>query len=235
MWLDGLYMGSSFYAEYGKLFNQPEIFDDVVKQFVLIEAHTRDEASGLLYHAWDEEKAQAWANPETGLSKIFWGRGIGWYAMALVDVLDYLPEDHPGRKDVIAILQRLAEAITKIQDDSTGVWWQVADQPGREGNYLESSVSCMFVYALSKGVRKGYLDEKYKAVSQKGYQGILAQFITENPDGTINLTQTCSSAGLGYGRDGSYEYYVYQERRVDNDGKALGPFITASLEMETNP
>ena len=232
MWLDGLYMGSPFYAEYGRLFNQPQNFDDVVKQFVLIETHTRDAASGLLYHAWDEKKEQVWADSATGRSKIFWGRAMGWYALALVDVLDYLPAEHPGRAGLIAILQRLADGVAKVQDDSTGVWWQVLDQRERAGNYLEASASCMFVYALAKGSRLGYLDETYKSVAAKGYQGILKEFISENADGTIDLNQICKSAGLGYGRDGSYEYYVYQEPRVANDGKGAGPFILASLEME---
>lgn len=232
MWLDGLYMGSPFYAEYGKLFDEPKNFDDVVKQFTLMETHARDVETGLLYHAWDEKKEQDWADPASGLSTIFWGRAMGWYAMALVDVLDYLPPEHSGRNELIAILQRLAEAVSKVQDDSTGVWWQVVDQPYREGNYLEASVSCMFVYALAKGARLGYLDAKFKAVAEKAYQGIIKVFISENEDGTIDLNQICRSAGLGYGRDGSYEYYVYQEKKVSNDGKGVGPFIAASLEME---
>lgn len=232
MWLDGLYMGSPFYAEYGKMFDEPENFDDVVNQFVLIEKHVRDPKTGLLYHAWDEKQEQEWADPQTGLSKIFWGRALGWYGMALVDVLDYLPEAHSGRETLIVILQRLAVAVARVQDDSSGVWWQVVDQPRREGNYLEASVSCMFTYALAKGTRLGYLDKAYKYVAEKAHQGIIKQFITENPDGTINLTQICKSAGLGYGRAGSYDYYVHQEERVENDGKGLGPFIMASLEME---
>lgn len=232
MWLDGLYMGSPFYAEYGKLFHEPENFDDVVKQFVLMETHARDPESGLLYHGWDEKKQQEWADPETGLSSVFWGRAMGWYAMALVDVLDYLPADHPGRDELVAILQRLAKAVSQVQDDLKGVWWQVVDQPGQEGNYLEASASCMFVYALAKGARLGYIDKTYGQVAKRAYQGILKEFMTENPDGTIDLTNICRSAGLGYGRDGSYDYYVYQEEKVQNDGKGVGPFITASIEME---
>ena len=232
MWLDGLYMGSPFYAEYGKLFNEPEAFDDVVKQLTLMETHARDSVSGLLYHGWDESKTQDWADPVTGCSPSFWGRAIGWYAMAIVDVLDYLPVDHSERDSVIAILQRLSDAVIKVQDNSTGVWWQVVDQGGREGNYLESSVSCMLTYAIAKGIRLGYIDKTFRSVVEKAYQGILQEFITENTDGTINLIQTCSGAGLGYGRDGSYDYYVNQAGIRDNDGKGLGPFITASLEIE---
>lgn len=232
MWLDGLYMGCPFYAEYGKLFNEPEDFDDVVNQLTLMEIHARDSTTGLLYHGWDESRNQEWADPVTGRSPSFWGRAIGWYAMAIVDVLDYLPTDHTGRDSVIAILQRLADAVSDFQDDSTGVWWQVMDQGDREGNYLESSVSCMLVYALAKGVRLGYIDESYSTVAEKGYQGILKEFITENTDSTINLTRTCITAGLGNGRDGTYNYYVNETGIRSNDGKGVGPFITASIEIE---
>ena len=232
MWLDGLYMGSPFYAEYGKLFNEPEDFDDVVRQLTLMEKHARDPITGLLYHGWDESREQDWADPVTGCSPSFWGRAIGWYAMAVVDVLDYLPEHHAARDSVIAILQRLTDAVSNFQDDSTGVWWQVVDQGGRQGNYLESSVSCMLTYSIAKGIRLGYVDESYWSVVEKAYQGILQEFITENTDGTINLDQTCITAGLGYGRDGTYEYYVYGTGIRSNDGKGLGPFITAGLEME---
>jgi unsaturated rhamnogalacturonyl hydrolase len=197
-----------------------------------MEMHARDAKTGLLHHAWDEKKEQTWADPATGLSAIFWGRAMGWYAIALVDVLDYLPVEHSGRNELITMLQRLAEAVAEVQDDSTGVWWQVMDQPDRAGNYLEASVSCMFVYALTKGVRLGYLDKKYQAIAEKAYHGILKEFIYQNADGTIDLNHICSSAGLGYGRNGSYEYYVYQEKIASNDGKGVGPFITASLEME---
>lgn len=232
MWLDGLYMGSPFYAEYGKLFNEPEAFNDVVKQVTLMETHARDSVSGLLYHGWDESREQEWADSVTGCSASFWGRAIGWYAMALVDVLDYLLLNHSEKGSVIAILQRLSDAVSKFQDDSTGVWWQVVDQGRREGNYLESSVSCMLTYAIAKGIRLGYIDKTYRPLVEKAYQGILNEFITENTDGTINLDQTCITAGLGNGRDGSYDYYVYGTGIRSNDGKGLGPFITASLEME---
>ena len=232
MWLDGLYMGSPFLAEYGELFDSTDDLDDVVNQLTLIENHARDEETGLLYHGWDESKEQEWADPVTGCSPSFWGRAIGWYAMALVDVLDFLPESYSQRDNVIAILQRLAEAVSVYQDESTGLWWQVVDQGGREGNYLESSVSCMLVYALAKGVRKGYLDASYRDIASAGFQGILNNFIVENADGTIDMTQTCCTAGLGYGRDGTYEYYVYGTNICGNDGKAVGPFILASLEIE---
>ncbi len=232
MWLDGLYMGSPFYAEYSKLFGFTNDFEDVVHQITEMDAHAYDESAKLFYHGWDESRLQSWADPVTGTSPNFWGRAIGWYAMAIVDVLDYLPTDYPGRDSVLNIFSRLAEGIALYQDPDSLVWWQVVDQMKRDSNYIESSSSCMFVYALAKGVRLGYLDHSFTDVIISGYQGILDHFIEQGSDGTINLTSTCRTAGLGYGRDGSYAYYTTGERIVSNDGKALGPFILASIEVE---
>lgn len=233
MWLDGLYMAAPFLAEFAKTFNEPALFDDVANQLILMEKHARNDKTGLLYHGWDESLQQRWANPITGQSPHFWGRAMGWYSMALVDVLDFLPEDHFRRSDVIAILQRLATAIANFQDVETGLWYQVVDQGGKEGNYLESSASCMFVYALTKAVTKGYIDSKFLNIAKRGYQGILKNFIEVDKAGLVQLHQACSVAGLGgepY-RDGSYEYYISEKIR-SNDPKAVGPFILASLELE---
>jgi rhamnogalacturonyl hydrolase YesR len=233
LWLDGLYMAEPFAAEYAQLFHRPADFDHVARQFAQVEKHLVDPKTGLLYHGYDESRGQAWANKTTGQSPNFWGRGIGWYAMALVDVLDYFPKDHPERKNLIKYLQRLAPVLARYQDPKTGVWWQVTDQGGRAGNYVEASASCMFVYALQKGVRLGYLDRKYAAVARKGYAGILRQFVQTEPDGTLALNGTVSVGGLGgtpY-RDGSYEYYL-SEPIKKNDFKGVGPFIMASVEME---
>jgi unsaturated rhamnogalacturonyl hydrolase len=232
MWLDGLYMGAPFYAEFGKEFDEPEAFDDVVNQFMTVHKHTYDPETGLNYHAWDESREQRWSDPETGRSPHFWGRAMGWYAMALVDVLDYIPESHPGRADVIAILDEVAAGIKNFQHEETGLWYQVLDQGDREGNYLESSVSSMFTYTLLKATRLNYIDQQYRAVGEKAYAGILENFIKENENGTISLTDVCSVAGLGGDpyRDGSFEYYISEPVR-DNDPKGVGPFILVSLEM----
>ncbi len=236
MWLDGLYMANPFYAEHAQVFDEPAGFDDVAHQICLIEQHARDPKTGLLYHAWDESKQQRWADPVTGCSPHFWGRGVGWYAMALVDVLDYWPADHVCRPALIAILLRLAEAVTKVQDPSTGLWYQVLDQGAREGNYLESSASCMFVYTIAKAVRKAYLPADYLAVAGRGYRGIVKHFITIDAQGQVNLERTCSVAGLGGDpyRDGSYEYYV-SEPTATNDLKGVGAFILAAAEIEGWP
>ncbi len=233
MWLDGIYMASPFYAEFGQSFGEPEAFDDVAHQITLIAERTRDAKTGLLYHAWDESKSQRWANPVTGCSPHFWGRAMGWYAMALVDVLDLFPAGHSQRSTLLALLGQVVSTLSGVQDPSTGLWYQILDQGSRSGNYLEASASCMFVYAIAKGVRKGYLASHWLEVAQRGYRGILGNLIEIDAQGLVTLNGICSVAGLGgepY-RDGSYQYYV-GERVVANDYKGVGPFILASLEME---
>ena len=233
MWLDGLYMGGPFYAEYAKTFHEDAAFDDIARQFVFMENHSRDLKTGLLYHGWDESRKQRWSNPETGRSPNFWGRAMGWYAMALVDTLDHFPENHPQRGELVQILKRLAVAVQRYQDPKSGLWYQVLDKPGAKGNYLEASAACMFVYALAKGIRKGYLPASYFDVAQRGYRGIVSRFIKADSAGQVNLEGTVSVAGLGGNpyRDGSYEYYL-SEKVVTNDPKGVGAFMMASNEME---
>jgi unsaturated rhamnogalacturonyl hydrolase len=233
MWLDGLYMGSPFLAKYAKEFNEPALYDDVANQIHLIDKYTWNEEKGLYHHGWDESREQKWANKETGRSPEIWGRAMGWFAMSLVDVLDYFPEDHPKRDEILQVTQKMANAITNYQDEETGLWWQVVDQGGREGNYLESSASSMFVYFLAKAAQKGYIDQKYLQDAREGYQGILDNFIEVEEDGDVTITDAVSVSGLGGDpyRDGTYEYYISEPTR-DNDPKAVGPFIMASLLME---
>jgi unsaturated rhamnogalacturonyl hydrolase len=231
MWLDGLYMGAPFYAEYATLFSQPADFDDVVKQFRLMDEHGYDPATGLYFHGWDEARNPEWANPVTGTSSNFWGRGLGWFSMALVDTLDFIPENHPGRSELITILKKVCAGIVKYQDPETGLWWQVLDQGGREGNYLEATAASMFVYSMAKGVNQGYLADKFREPARKGYAGIIGDLIRKDANGGISIVSCCSVAGLGFGRDGSYAYYL-REPIVDNDHKAVGPFILAGLELQ---
>jgi unsaturated rhamnogalacturonyl hydrolase len=231
MWLDGLFMGSPFHAQYTKLFNGSRTnYDDITRQFQLIRKHLYDSKTGLYYHGWDEKKTQDWANRRTGTSSNFWGRALGWYAMALVDVLDFLPDNHPGRKEILSQLKKTADGIVKWQDKESGLWWQVLDQGGRKGNYLEATASSMFVYSLTKAVNRGYLSRKYVPAILKGYEGITGRLIKSDGD-KISLIQCCSVAGLGFGRDGSYEYYL-REPIVENDLKGVGPFILAGIELQ---
>ncbi|GAB3893165.1 glycoside hydrolase family 88/105 protein [Spirosoma agri] len=235
MWLDGLYMAEPFYAEYTRLFDRDgKGFTDIINQFVWMEQHARDSKTGLLYHGWDESRQQKWADPKTGKSPNFWSRSIGWYVMALVDVLDYIPADHPRRGELVAILQRLMPAVVKYQDPKEGCWYQVTDRGGDKNNYLEASGTAMFVYGLAKGVRLGYLPASMMSYAKKGYAGMLKNFISTDDAGLIHLEKTVSVSGLGgepY-RDGSYEYYLREPIRKD-DLKGVGPFIMASVEMET--
>jgi unsaturated rhamnogalacturonyl hydrolase len=151
--------------------------------------------------------------------------------MALVDTLDYIPADHPGRQELITIFQKTCEGVVKVQDAKTGLWWQVLDQGGRQGNYLEATAACMFVYSMAKGVNRGYLSGQFLAPTLHGYQGIIEKQIRQERNGSLSLTSCCQVAGLGYGRDGSYAYYI-REPIVDNDLKGVGPFILAGIEVQ---
>jgi unsaturated rhamnogalacturonyl hydrolase len=199
----------------------------------LIDEHTRDPKTDLLYHAWDESKVQRWADPITGCSRYFWGRAIGWYMMAIVDVLDHLPREQSRRQDLIAVLHRTARALVRVQEEGTGLWYQILDVPDRAGNYLEASASAMFVYAFAKAVRKGYLAQDFLFSARRGYHGLLQNLIKIDSQGLLTLENVCGGAGLGgepY-RDGSFEYYI-SEKIIPNDPKGVGPFILAALEME---
>ncbi len=233
MWLDGIFMACPLLAESGATFHRPELIDEACTQIQLIAGHTLDPKTGLFFHGYDDSKEQKWADKTTGLSPNLWGRADGWYAAGIVDSLDNVPPEHPARPKLIAILKDFSAAIAKAQDPETHVWWQVLDQPKREGNYMESSASCMFVYALAKAARNHYIDESYIDVAKSGFDGIQKQFVEVDDKGLVTLKDTCLVAGLGgtpY-RDGSYEYYIH-EKRGSNDPKGLGPFILASLELE---
>lgn len=233
MWLDGLYMGASYWAQYAREFNEPtEVFSDIAHQFILVESKTRDPKTGLLYHAWDESKLQQWADTETGRSHYFWSRALGWYAMALVDTLEYFPEDHEDYGKLVAVLNRLAKALVSFQHES-GLWYQVTDQGDRFGNYLETSGTAMVSYAIAKGVKQGYLPKEYLKVAQKAHDGLVSDYIKINPaNNELNLIQTVGGTGLGnvpY-RPGTFDYYVSEAIRT-NDPHGIGPFILASLEL----
>lgn len=235
MWLDGLYMAEPFYGEYANTFHEDTIFNDIARQFILMYKRSVDAKTGLLYHGYDESREQQWADKTTGKSANFWGRAMGWYGMGLVDAIETFPVNHPKRDSLIQILNRFANAVSKVQDAKAGLWWDVLNKPNKEKNYLEASASCMFVYALAKGVRLGYLPKSYLNVAKKGYDGIIKTFIKDE-NGLTNLYGTVSVSGLGgkpY-RDGSYDYYV-SEKVVVNDPKGIGAFILAANEMEMLP
>lgn len=236
MWLDGLYMGQPFYAEYAQVFGEDSIFNDVTRQYVLMEKHSRDARTGLLYHGYDESREQQWADKKTGRSPHFWARALGWYGVAMVDVLDYFPENHPGRKQIIDILKRFATAVVKVQDSKSGMWYDIIDLPNKKPNYLESSATAMLCYTLAKGARKGYIASSYAANAKKAFDGLTKLQLTKDEQGFTNLEGTVSVSGLGgkpY-RDGSFEYYM-REKVVKNDPKGMGAFIMAANEIEMMP
>lgn len=257
MWLDGAYMAEPFRAAYAATFQQPQDFDDIAKQLLLMDEHMRDPRTGLLRHGWDESRQMPWADKTTGLSPEVWGRAMGWYAMALVDVLDWFPQDHPQRAALVAALNRTMAAVIKVQDPASGLWWEVMDRAPQHGpmmqkqpdgsirlgmahtdsgNYLEASASAMFTYALAKGVRLGYLPAADEANAQHGWEGLQQHFITTNADGTLVLHGTVKVGGLGgtpY-RAGDFAYYL-REPVVDQDPKGVGAFLMAGSEMEQAP
>ena len=231
MWLDGAYMLDVFYASYSKAF-QKNTFLDIANQLIWLNTHLKDPATGLLFHGWDESKKQPWSNSETGQSPEIWSRSMGWYVMALVDIIDLFPLNHPKRPELIRILNSTMSSITKFQDKNSGVWYQIVNKGGLKGNYLEASGSTMFAYAMAKAINKGLLSFSYKQTLLKAYDGILKQFITIDENGLPHIHHSCSGAGLGgtpY-RSGSYEYYVNEPQRSD-DLKTIGPLILLFLEM----
>ncbi|HOO84733.1 MAG TPA: glycoside hydrolase family 88 protein [Prolixibacteraceae bacterium] len=232
MWLDGIYMGSPFLAQYAKEFNQTQWFDVVAHQVLLVYEKTLDSNTGLLYHAWDESREQRWSNPETGQSPHFWSRAIGWYVMAIVDILDFLPEDHQSREKIIKILNDEIDALLKVADPATGLWYQVLDHGGREGNYIEASGSCMYTYAMAKAANKAYIDAKYKTIANQKFDAIIKHLVTTDKNGNLVLNNVCGGCGLGGNpyRDGSYNYYI-TEKVIANDSKGIAPFILAALEL----
>ena len=265
VWLDGIFMGLPFrcltapITEKGKnaqrsMLNAQQIYDDAVDQLKTTYERTLDAKTGLNRHAYDETRNTFWADKETGLSQHCWARAQGWYSMALIEVLDALPEDYARRSEVIDLLRKDLAAVVKWQDKKTGTWYQVMDSPARQGNYLESTATSMFAYVLLKAARKGYVGNEYREAGKRAYEGIIKNMIRINSDRTISLTNCCSVAGLGPAatpevqaamkminpkgevkenrrRDGSYQYYLSEPIR-DNDAKGIGPFLWASLEME---
>lgn len=236
MWLDGLYMAEPFYAEYAMTFldgaERERAVADIVNQFVVVAKHTYDPQTGLYRHAYDDSRAMFWCDSLSGQSAHAWGRAMGWYAMAIVETLQYLGVD-AATQPMVDILHRIYEVLPRYADPETGMWYQVLDQPGREGNYLESTASAMFVYAMLKGVRLGYLPAELGPDAQRAFERLVERFVRENPDGTVSLTDCCAVAGLGgkQRRSGTFDYYI-SEKVIDNDCKGIGPLIWAAMEYD---
>ena len=238
MWLDGLYMAMPFYAEYTRDYVADSLrsahYEDIVHQFSLAYEHCYDPANGLLRHAWDASHRMFWCDPQTGQSAHAWGRALGWYCMALVEVIDILDQDSRFEdKTLPSILSSVFASLLKVADPETGLWYQVLDCPGREGNYLEATCNAMFAYAMLKGVRLGVLDGVDEKMACQTYEQMVKTFVTVDDAGVVDLNECCAVAGLGgkQMRSGKYDYYV-SETIVKNDPKGMGPLIWAMHEYE---
>lgn len=224
MWLDGLYMGGPIAAQYGAEFDKPEYFDTCIYQALMMERNTRDKKTGLLYHAFDFGRKQAWADPVTGCSPEFWGRSIGWVPVALLDEAEFIPQDYPRRDALLTVAIDLLKAVVNYQDAESGLWYQVVDKGGQEGNWLESSCTCLFTAAICKAVRCGYLDESYLTYAEKGFKGIIDR-LKYNENGVI-IDNICIGTGVG-------DYVHYCNRPTsENDLHGAGAFILMCQEVE---
>jgi unsaturated rhamnogalacturonyl hydrolase len=236
MWLDGLYMAEPFYALYTAQFVPDSLkacnYADIAHQFALIYDRTFDPATGLLRHAWDSSHEMFWCNPETGQSEHAWGRAMGWYAMALVDVIPMLPEGEE-REMLERLLNRVFTALPLFADPASGMWYQVLDRPGETGNYLEATCNAMFAYALLKGTRLELLENITREDARRTYEALLKCFVRTDAEGLVNLDSCCEVAGLGgkQMRRGDYDYYINEPVR-SNDPKGIGPLVWAALEYE---
>lgn len=224
MWLDSLYMGGPIAVQFGKTFGDIEYYDLITHQALLMEKHMRDPETGLLYHGWDESKAAAWADPVTGLAPEFWGRAIGWYPVALLEIFEHLPADHKNKAELVRIVQDLLIALMKFQDPATGLWYQVVDKTDRPDNWLEVSCSALYVHAIAKAVRFGHLDAKYMENAWKGYQGVI-DTLKQDENGNVIIGHICIGTGIG-----DYAHYIARPTS-ENDLHGAGAFILMCAEM----
>ncbi len=233
IWLDGLYMAQVFYVRFQKEFGGGD-YSDTVSQFKFVRGLMFDEDKKLYYHGCDCSKSAFWADKETGRSKNFWLRAIGWFCISLVDNIDYI-DNEADKKELCAIFSEIMDGISQYTDSETGMYYQVVDQGAREGNYLETSGSSMIAYAMMKGARLGVIDKKYAEMGKKTFDGICNKYLSVNDEGDLNLGGICLVAGLGpednRRRDGSYEYYI-SEPVVENDAKGVAPFVLCYTEVK---
>lgn len=229
LWLDGTYMSLPFLVHYGELFgDRNAACDEAAKQLLIYASHLNDPKTGLLFHAYDESGTQLWAQPGTHHSSFFWGRSIGWYGMALIEVLEVMPKNNPERPKLIALVKQLVGAFERFQDPTTGLWYNVVDKPDQPGNWLESSASSMYIYVISKAVQRGYVQKRYEAVACKGYRGMLTQLVA-HPDHDVSITNICAGTVVG-----DLPYYLARPRNTD-DLHGIGAFLLMNEQMRTAP
>ncbi|MFF3244869.1 glycoside hydrolase family 88 protein [Streptomyces sp. NPDC002870] len=224
LWADGVYMVNPFLVEYGREFGDSAYASNEATKQLAVYGSRLQVANGLLKHAWDESRDASWSDPKTGLAPEHWCRAIGWYSMAIVNVLDAVPADNPRRAQLLTLLRNLAAGIEKYQDPATGRWFQVVDKGSQADNWTETSCSSMFTFALSRSVQQGYVDAHYAQVAQRGYQGVLGK-ISVGGDGRTNLTDISIGTNVG-----SYSYYIERDRKT-NDFHGLGAFLIMNEQL----
>ncbi|WP_339147501.1 MULTISPECIES: glycoside hydrolase family 88 protein [unclassified Sutcliffiella] len=226
MWLDGLYMGGPYALTYARTFGEPELIDMVLHQEQLMRKYTKDDKTGLYYHGWDEKGAQPWVNKENYCAPEFWGRALGWYGLAVIDMIDLLPDGHAKRDEWIHVVQDYVKAVSSYQDKNSGLWYQIVDKGHLEDNWLETSCSSLFVYTIAKAVTKGYVGKEYAEIAKKGFEGMIVHKVEVTESEEVVLKDICIGTSIG-----TYDYYVNRECS-QNDLHGAGSFIFACLEME---
>ena len=224
MWLDGLFMAAPFMLMYNDHFVEEELVLNVIRQEKLMRKHMKDEKTGLLFHAWDEKKVQPWANKETGCSPEFWGRSVGWYGTAIVDILELIDGKDRGQEEMKEALKDLVHAIVNYQDEKTGLWYQIVDKGEHLDNWLESSCSSLFIYFIAKAIKLQLVDGSFEDVLKKAYSGLIEQMV-EVKDDVANLKGICIGTSAGV-----YDYYVGRPTS-ENDLHGMGAFILASMAL----
>jgi unsaturated rhamnogalacturonyl hydrolase len=222
MWLDGLYMIGPYSVMYAHYFDKPYFFETIYQQMNLMRRNMTDPKTGLLYHAWDDSKAMGWADRKTGLSPEFWGRAIGWYAVAIMDILDYIPADHPRRQEFINAGLDIINALIRFQDEKTGLWFQVVDRGEDPRNWLEVSCSCLYTYAIAKAVKTGLLHKSYAQYIHRAYRGVIDSLSFEGEN--LIVSDICVGTGVG-----DYEFYLARPR-IQNDLHGMGAFLLMCSE-----
>lgn len=227
MWMDGAYMAGPFSVMYAEKFNDNILRDRAINQILIMDDHMKDEKTGLYYHGWDPTKQTEWADKKTGLSANFWGRGVGWYPVAILDILDYIPKDHPNAERLKSIVRDLLKSLVRFQDKTTGMWFEVLDKTDREDNWVESSCTTLFIYSYAKAMRMGIIGEEYNDVMMRAYQGIVDRLYFDD-EGYIVIDNICIGTCID---SGTYEHYINRET-VRNDLHGAGAFILMCAEME---
>lgn len=228
MWLDGAYMAGPLSMMYSDRFGDNTLAERAINQILLMHYNMKDEKTGLYYHGWDESKEMPWADKETGLSSQFWGRALGWYAVAILDILDYVPEGHPKRAELCKIEKDLLDALIKYQDSKTGMWYQVVDRIDADDNWVESSATCLFVYSYAKALRIGVVQGgEYEDVLKKAYNGIIERLYFDEKDNLI-IDNICVGTCID---EGTYEHYINRDK-INNDLHGSGAFVLMCAEME---